>query len=141
MKTFKLVSFETLEKSGDDLVNKEIEFYDALIIDREIDHDRWLIESYIPMKYYEYFKDKLEGKQELVIQVRITKESNPKATILADIKGVNEIEENMNVILTGDMVNRGREQVERILQNLIEAGYQGASLLEKFKEKNQESLF
>ncbi|GAA0453201.1 YwpF family protein [Alkalibacillus silvisoli] len=142
MKTFKLVSLDILEKSGEDLASKGIAFFDALIIDREEKEGaRWLMEAYLPKKYYDFFKQKLQAEQEIVTQVRITKESNPKATILANVKAVNEIEDEMNIILTGNMVNREREQVEETLQDLIEAGYQGSSLLKKFKEKNQESLF
>ncbi|GEN45339.1 YwpF family protein [Alkalibacillus haloalkaliphilus] len=142
MKTFKLVSLNILEKSGEELVSKDIDFFDALIIDREeIEGARWLIEAFIPKKHYDFFNQKLEAEQELVTQVRITKESNPKATILANVRAVNEIEDHMNVILIGNMINREREQVEETLQDLIEAGYQGVSLLNKFKEKNQENLF
>ncbi|NIK13260.1 YwpF family protein [Alkalibacillus sp. S2W] len=141
MKSFKLVSLDVLEKSGDDLATKDIAFFDALIIDREVDESRWLIEAYIPKKYQDFFVRKLDGKQELVTQVRITKESNPKATILAEVQSVNNIDQDMNVILMGDMVNRERQQVEETLQQLIEAGYQGDSLLNKFKEKNQENTF
>ncbi|MET3681955.1 hypothetical protein ABID56_000034 [Alkalibacillus flavidus] len=141
MKTFKLVGLDVLEKSGDDLATKDIAFFDALIIDREVDHSRWLIEAYIPKKYQDFFQRKLSDKQELVIQVQITKESNPKATILVEVQSVNNIDDDMNVILMGDMVNRERQQVEETLQDLIEAGYQGASLLDKFKEKNRENIF
>ncbi|TFB14071.1 hypothetical protein E3U55_14930 [Filobacillus milosensis] len=141
MKTFKLISLEVLEKSGDELLNKEIDIHDGLIIDREVDEDRWLIECHMPKKYYEFFQEKHEKEREFVVQVRISKAANPKATIVTKIKSINDIEEDFNIILRGNLVNREREQVERMLQELIEAGYQGASLLKKFKEKNQESFF
>ncbi|PKR78448.1 hypothetical protein CEY16_01440 [Halalkalibacillus sediminis] len=141
MKTFKLISLEVLEKYGDELQSKEIDLFDGLIIDREVDSKRWLIECYIPKKNMEFFKEKKSKNQEIVVQVRITKQTNPKATIVAMVRDVNEIEEHMNVILMGNMVNREREQVEKMLQELIEAGYQGESLLNKFKSKNQESFF
>lgn len=54
MKTFKLISLTTLEKLGDELQNKEIEFYEGLIIDREIDRDRWLVEGYMPKSYEDF---------------------------------------------------------------------------------------
>ncbi|SEQ54798.1 YwpF family protein [Piscibacillus halophilus] len=141
MKTFKLISIEVLEKSGDELHNKEIDIIDGLIIDREVSEDRWLIECLVPRSYLDYFKDKQEQNRELVVQVRITKAANPKATIVAKINSINDIEDDINLILRGNLVNREREQVEQMLQELIEAGYQGASLLKKFKEKNQESFF
>ncbi|MGM8214289.1 YwpF family protein [Bacillaceae bacterium W0354] len=141
MKTFKLVSLEILEKSGEDLINKQIPLKDGLIIDREVDQNRWLLECLIGKDIADYFNEKKQLGRELVIQVRITKETNPKATIVAKILSVNNIEKDANVILKGNIVNREREQVEKMLQELIEAGYQGESLLKKFKEKNQESLF
>src|SRR5690554_513475 len=141
MKTFKLVSLEILEKDGDELVNKEIPLIDGLIIDNEVDRNRWLIEGLISKEFESYFIDKKEQGQDMVIQVRITKEANPKATVVAKILNVNEIEDDINIILKGNIVNRAREQLENMLQELIEAGYQGESLLTKFKEKNRESLF
>ncbi|GEL76065.1 YwpF family protein [Tenuibacillus multivorans] len=141
MKTFRLISIEVLEKAGDELYNREISIQDGLIIDREIDKDRWLIEFLIPKSYYELFQENHERQQEIVVQVRITKSTNPKATIVAKVNSVNEIDGDINVILIGNLVNREREQVEHMLQDLIEAGYQGVSLLKKFKEKNQESFY
>lgn len=141
MKTFKLISIEILEKSGDELLNRQIDISAGLIIDREIDHDRWLIECMIPRSYIDFFRSKKDEERELVVQVRISKAENPKATIVAKINSINDIEDEINVIFIGNLVNREREQVEQMLQELIEAGYQGASLLKKFKEKNQESFF
>ncbi|RPF52272.1 YwpF family protein [Aquisalibacillus elongatus] len=141
MKTFKLISIDILEKSGDELEYIEVDMMDGLIIDREIEQDRWLIECFIPVKYLKYFKQKQSEDREFVVQVRISKAANPKATIVAKVNSINEIEDDINVILIGNLVNREREQIEQMLQDLIEAGYQGASLLKRFKEKNQESFF
>ncbi len=141
MKTFKLISLTTLEKKGEELFNKEIEFLDGLIIDREIDRDRWLIESYMPKSYESFFAEKKEKDREIVMQVRITKADNPKATLIGKVRAIEDVEDEISVVLIGNMVNRERELVEQTLQDLIEAGYQGEQLLRKFKEKNQESTF
>ncbi|MBU6080551.1 YwpF-like family protein [Allobacillus halotolerans] len=140
MKTFKLISLTTLEKLGDELQNKEIEFYEGLIIDREIDRDRWLVEGYMPKSYEDFFRSKLDKNREIVFQVRITKTENPKATLVGKVEAIEEVDDNISVIIIGNMVNRERELVEQTLQDLIEAGYQGEQLLIKFKEKNQESI-
>ncbi|MFC0015896.1 MULTISPECIES: YwpF family protein [Allobacillus] len=140
MKTFKLISLTTLEKLGDELQNKEIEFHDGLIIDREIDRDRWLVESFMPKTYEEFFRNKLDKDREMVFQVRITKKENSKATLVGKVETIEEVDDSISVVIIGNMVNRERELVEQTLQDLIEAGYQGEQLLTKFKEKNQESI-
>lgn len=141
MKTFRLVSLEILEKQDEELIHREIPLKDGLIIDQEVDHQRWLIECYISKDFKEYFEEKIKDNKEIVIQVRITKATNPKATLVVKVLNVNDIEDDINVIINGRMVNRVREQVENILQELIEAGYQGEALLSKFKEKSKENLF
>nr|WP_289038633.1 YwpF family protein [uncultured Allobacillus sp.] len=140
MKTFKLISLTTLEKLGDELQNKEIEFYDGLIIDREIDRNRWLVESFMPKTYEDFFRNKLDKDREMVFQVRITKKENSKATLVGKVETIEEVDDSISVVIIGNMVNRERELVEQTLQDLIEAGYQGEQLLTKFKEKNQESI-
>ncbi|UFU00856.1 YwpF-like family protein [Radiobacillus kanasensis] len=135
MKTFKLISFDILEESNKQVVTKNIPLLDGLIINREDENNQWILEAYLDRSYYEYFDElmDLEDKK-LMVQVKITKESNQPATFLVSIIGLNYIDNYMNVLLMGTIVDRKQGDMERKLKQLIEEGYEGTALLEKFKE-------
>ncbi|MBB6454828.1 phosphoketolase [Salirhabdus euzebyi] len=138
MKTFKLVSLDVLEKQGEELTNRPINLIDGLIINREDDKNRWLIESFVDKQYESFFHRAKEFDQELVLQVKITKETNQPASLMVKIVGINEIGSGINVLFMGTLINRKQEKVEEMLQYLIEEGYQGEELLTMFKKKNKQ---
>lgn len=84
--------------------------------------------------YLDFFQKVEEEKDEVLIQVKITKESNEYATFITSLIGINEIGAHMNVLLIGTIVDRQKYKVEEMLTNLIDQGFQGNDLLEKFKE-------
>ncbi|SDJ18363.1 YwpF-like family protein [Salimicrobium halophilum] len=135
MKTFKLVSLDIIEENQEDITLRSIELKDGMIINREDDHGRWLLEAFLDEDYREYFQSLVKRKEKLMIQALITKKSNSPATFLVEPKEVNLFEENMNVIFMGSMVDKKQEQVEKLLQILLEEGYQGKQLLEEFKRR------
>ncbi|WP_102027536.1 YwpF family protein [Salirhabdus sp. Marseille-P4669] len=137
MKTFKLVSLSVLEKVEDVLTTKDIELIDGLIINREDEQNQWLIEAYTHNRYKDFFDTLKKEKREKVLQVKITKPTNTPATFMVKVKNVNKIGGNINVLFLGTIINRKREKVEEMLQELIEEGYQGAELLEQFKKYNK----
>ncbi|MCP8615993.1 YwpF-like family protein [Salirhabdus salicampi] len=139
MKTFKLVSMDLLEKMGDELHVRPIELLDGLIINREDDGNQWLVEAYMDKKYFRIFRDCQEDDREILMQVKITKKTNPPATVLTRVVSLNDIGEHMNVLCIGKLVDRKQEQVEQMLQELIEEGYQGEELLEMFKKRNKKA--
>ncbi|WP_373895860.1 YwpF family protein [Virgibacillus natechei] len=133
MKTFKLKLLEIIEQRDDSLMPKKIPLKDGLAINREDDNNQWVIEAFIDYSYLDYFND-LKKENEIVVQVKITKESNEPATFITSIIGVNEIGEHMNVLFLGSIVDRRINKVEDILTALIDEGYQGKDLITKFKE-------
>ncbi|UJL47778.1 hypothetical protein KFZ58_07975 [Virgibacillus sp. NKC19-16] len=133
MKTFKLKSLEIIEQRDDNLMPKKIPLKDGLAINREDDNNQWVIEAFIDYSYLDYCKD-LKKRNEIMVQVKITKESNEPATFITSIIGVNEIGEHMNVLFLGSIVDRRKNKVEEILIALIDEGYQGNDLIKKFKE-------
>ncbi|SET93047.1 YwpF-like protein [Salinibacillus kushneri] len=138
MKTFKLISLDVLEKRGDELTNKPIDLKDGLIINREDEQNHWLVEAYMNDSYKPFFQQMMDEKREYVLQVKISKESNEPATIMVKMVGINKIGESMNVLFKGTLLNRKQEKVEEMLQGLIQEGFQGAELLEKFKERSKQ---
>ncbi|HLS23143.1 MAG TPA: YwpF family protein [Pseudogracilibacillus sp.] len=133
MKTFKLKGLQIMPDEEDVVEPKEIVLHDGLVINREDDLG-WLIEAYIDRTYWDYFTQ-LEPLDELMIQIKITREENDPAFFVTKIVGINEIgNDKMNVLFQGKIVDHSKRRIEKMLEMIIEEGYQGRSLLEKFKE-------
>jgi hypothetical protein len=120
MKTFKLKMLKIMSQQQKIYVHTEVPLIDGLIINREDDHNHWLIEAYIDIEYLEFFKQLHEKKEETIVQVKITKESNEPAFFITSIVGVNEIgESSMNVLLLGTIVEENDQSVGTTLSSLI----------------------
>lgn len=112
---------------------KRISLIDGLVINREDVHG-WLIEAYIDESYKQYFKT-IEKMKELMIQVKITREENDPALFITEIISINDIGEGkINILFQGRVVDHKKSRIEEMLKMIIEEGYQGESLLKKFKE-------
>ncbi|OZU90497.1 hypothetical protein CIL03_04945 [Virgibacillus indicus] len=134
MKTFKLKKLEIIDHISDDILQTNIPLKDGLIINREDEQNRWILEAYMDHSHLEFFK-KLESEdKEIMVQVKITKESNEPATFITSIIGVNEIGAHVNVLFMGTIVDQQKHKIEEKLTALIEEGYQGEELLKKVKE-------
>lgn len=138
MKTFVLKDMEVMENTDGetDILKHQIPLLEGLIINREDKENRWVIEAYIEKKYYDFFMNLRETREDVMLQVKITKESNRPAFFLTSIIGINEIGANMNVLFLGTIVDKRQEIIEDMLKHLIDEGYHGKCLLEKFKEFN-----
>ncbi|WP_164217907.1 YwpF family protein [Virgibacillus sp. YIM 98842] len=134
MKTFKLKSLEVFDQKEEEIMQHNIPLLDGLIINREDDQDQWTIEAFIDKSHLSFFEKLKEEAEEIMLQVKITKESNEPATFITSIMGINEIGENMNILFVGTIVDRRINKIEEMLTSLIEKGYQGNDLLEKFKD-------
>jgi len=133
MKTFKLKKLEIVDHQ-EGIGRKNIELLDGLIINREDENGRWLIEAYMDKSYVDHFQKLYENQAEIVVLATITKKSNDPATFITTIHGVNEIGENINVLFIGKIIDKRKTMVEDLLTELIDKGYQGEELLKKFKE-------
>src|SRR5699024_11550084 len=112
---------------------KENKINNYNIINRE-DKYCLLIKKFKKKIYYKYIK-KLKSIKEIMIQVKITREENDPAFFITEIVSLNEISsEKINVIFEGKIVDHIKSGIEDMLQAIIEEGYQGESLLKKFKE-------
>ncbi|WP_430786286.1 YwpF family protein [Virgibacillus flavescens] len=138
MKTFKLSSLEIVENKDDDIVLHEIPLFDGLIINREDEQNRWIVEAFMNRDNFELFHNLKEKDDTVVLQVKITKETNNPATFITTILSINEIGDRINVIFLGTIVDHQKGIVKDKLKKLIEEGYQGESLYKKFKELIEE---
>src|SRR5690625_16337 len=106
---------------------------DVLIIKRKYNQNQWIIEAYIDHSYLDYYTALREKNDEIIIQVKITKESNSPAIFMTSIIGVNEIGSRMNVLFKGKIIDRHKDATEEMLGSLITEGYEGEELLMEFK--------
>lgn len=133
MKTFKLKGLQIMKDEEDNIEQKTVPIIDGLVINRE-DKDGWLIEAYVGQEFYDYFRG-IENIEELMIQVKITREENDPAFFITRIIGINNInEERINILFQGHVVDHSKNRIEEMLRMIMEEGYQGESLLKKFKE-------
>lgn len=133
MKTFKLKGLKVMNNQEVSVQRKHIDLIDGLVINREDEHG-WLIEAFTDRKYWDFFTS-IKDTKELMIQVKITREENDPAFFLTEIVSINEIgDDRMNVLFQGKIVDHSKRRIEKLLEMIIEEGYQGRSLLEKFKE-------
>ncbi|MFU0791719.1 YwpF family protein [Virgibacillus proomii] len=134
MKTFKLKLLNIMEEKDGEIMPHKIELLDGLIINREDENNQWTIEAYLDKSYLPFFEELWKQKPEILIQVKITKESNDTATFITTIIDINEIGSHINVLFLGNIVDKRKASIEALLTTLIDKGYQGEELLDKFKE-------
>src|SRR5699024_12551418 len=80
------------------------------------------------------FKRLEREREEIMLEVKITKKSNPPATFITSIIGINTIGDQMNVLFMGKIVDQRQSKIEETLRTLIQKGYQGEELLDRFKQ-------
>ncbi|NBJ71394.1 MULTISPECIES: YwpF family protein [Clostridia] len=134
MKTFKLKLLNIMEEKNGEIIPNHIPLLDGLIIDREDEKNQWTVEAYTEKSLQPYFEELQATKSEILIQVKISKESNAMATFITSMIGINEIGANINILFIGNIVDKRKENIESLLTSLIDEGFQGKELLEKFKE-------
>lgn len=118
MKTFKLKSLIICFQSDDQFIQQDIPLIDGLIIDREDDHQQWVIEAYINQSYKNFFTLLRREQSKLILQVKITKETNDPAFFLCNIIGINDIGDNMNVLFKGTIIDQNDEVYGKWMQNI-----------------------
>lgn len=134
MKTFKLISLKVLEKKNENIIHRVIPLIDGLIINREDNENQWIIEAFIDQSYEPYFNELRDDKNEVMLQVKISKESNDPAFFITKIIGMNRIGKNMNILFKGTIIDQRKHEFENLVETLIAKGYYGEKLLIKFKQ-------
>src|SRR5699024_11324326 len=80
------------------------------------------------------YKRQESKKKKIILELKITKKSNPTATFITSIIGINTIDDQMNVLFMGKIVDQRQSKIEETLRTLIQKGYQGEELLDRFKQ-------
>lgn len=138
MKTFKLKSLKIIQNIDEEIGQKNIPLIDGLTINREDDENQWVIEAFMEELYLTYFEELYRNENEVIIEVKITKESNDPALFITKIIGLNKIGTHMNVLFKGTLIDYRKTEVEDILQSLIQENIRGEELLNRFKQKLKE---
>lgn len=133
MKTFELKYLNVILNESDEIIDHEFPLLDGLIINREDESNRWVIEALIEKKHWSFFEKLKESNEDVIVQVKITTETNEPASLITNILGLNELAEEMNVLFMGTIIDEQKNKIEKVLKDLIDEGYSGDQLLNKFK--------
>jgi hypothetical protein len=131
MKSFKLVSLEIV----DDGTSVEVPLEDGLIINKEDDRSTWLLEAYTDLSLYDYLDEISKQNRDLIVEAVITKKDNDPAFFQTRIVTLNKFEHHTGVLLEGQLRRKRRDYSEILLENLLQKGLNGPTLLTEFKEK------
>lgn len=134
MKTFKLVALSIVH--GENV--EKLDLKDGLIINREYGKENWLIEALLPKENPEKYQSILENKETVHVQATISKPTNDPASFEVVIRNVAVMDERMSILFEGELFRRNNNYPEKLLESLVESGYNGDDLLQAFKEKINE---
>lgn len=135
MKTFKLKALSIIEDTDGEVNHRNIPLIDGLTINREDEENQWIIEAFIEDSHFTYFQELKNSRNEVIIQVKITKVTNAPAIFITSIIEMNKIGKDMNILFKGTIIDHHKEEIEDMLQSLIEKDLQGEELLLQFKKK------
>lgn len=133
MKTFKLVSLQIVEQTG----LKDIKLIDGLIINKEDEQRKWLIEAFTDVMYYDFLHDLFVKETSFSVQTVITRLENDPAPFEVTICSVQKMNGRMNVVMEGKLSKSRNEYAAFILQELVASGLGGEELLDAFKNRLQ----
>ncbi|MBD8069451.1 YwpF family protein [Bacillus sp. PS06] len=132
MKTFRLVSLSVLPDSPSEEEIVEVDLIEGLIINREDNDRRWIIEAFIDKSYTDLFTTYKASNRELQLRVKITDESNEPAFVVATIMSINVLSEHLSVLFDAKIARTKFVNSEVILAQLLQQGLQGEELLKQF---------
>lgn len=134
MKTFKLVGLQVVR----DDIEEDIPLIDGLIINKEDDKNRWLIETYIDKQYEPLFAELQQEHAEFRLQVVISNVNNDPANVIASVRSITPMNDRASVLMDGHIVRSKTDWAETVLAGLVEQGLQGEALLKEFKHQLHE---
>ncbi|WP_064091908.1 YwpF family protein [Rossellomorea aquimaris] len=131
MKTFKVISLQVVE--NDEL--RDFEIVDGLIINKEDEHQTWLVETYLSIDEIDFFKKAQQQEEELEIQVVISHEANDPAAFMTSIRCIKEMDDHVSIMFEGKLKKNRNEYAEILLDDLVQKGFSGEELVREFREK------
>ncbi|EMT45401.1 hypothetical protein H919_10453 [Anoxybacillus flavithermus AK1] len=129
VKTFKLVALTLLHEQKQD-----IPLIDGLMINKEDENQRWLVEAYVEQTYHKLFTSLKEKGTTFDALVTISRKTNDPAHVRATVRSVTMMGERMSVLMDAVLVKRSN-LAEVVLEDLVQRGLHGETLLQQFKEQ------
>ena len=130
MKTFKLISLQVLTK-GEVI---PIKLDDGLIINKEDDHNHWLLEAYTEPSALHFLEESYRRQEILLVHATITKKENDPAPFEVKVLSIQNFGNKASILLEGTLKRDRKDYAELLLQHLLEEGYTGKNLSDKFSE-------
>ncbi|MDW0108663.1 YwpF family protein [Sporosarcina aquimarina] len=129
MKTFKMISFSLLNGDQTDY----LPMLDGIIINQENSHRLWILEMFLEAEHKERF-EKLQADEALIeAKVVISYPENEPAAFVLAIDTVHQIGDRVSVLLKGRLKRQRSEYAEQLLSELMDKGFEGDALLERFE--------
>ena len=133
LKTFKLISVQVLLEDKITPIN----LVDGLIINKEDENNKWLLEIYTTHEYIELFSTRKQQKEKLLVQAVITKKENDPAPFEVEILSIQVFNRTASILLEGHLKRDRMDYAELLLDYLLKEGLSGEPLSAKFKELMQ----
>ncbi|QXE02935.1 YwpF-like family protein [Terribacillus sp. DMT04] len=128
MKTFKLAELILYPTNEDSLEGKEMQLTEGLIINKEEDNE-WVLEAVLDKKDLAIVSNLSQDGNVVLAQVRITKPENRPALFLVQVQEVNDLEEEGNVIMRGNLRREDRSDLLMTIQRLRKEGKEEGEIL------------
>src|SRR5690625_254161 len=122
-----------MKEENESFKEQRVTFIDGLVIDREDDKDYWLIEVYMVKDYLELFQT-LTNYDEILVKVKISKESNDPAYFITKVIKITPIIDDFTALLRGKLIKSQTKDVTTSLNELITVGYDRRTIFRKLKE-------
>ncbi|NLY79609.1 MAG: hypothetical protein GX072_06885 [Lysinibacillus sp.] len=126
MKTFKMISFQ-FENNG-----QKIPLIDGITINQENQERSWILELFISKQYQSIFETYRDNEEEFGVLVTITSPDNEPAPFLVKVKAIEEIEENLSILLKGQLKTVRIKYAEKLLEMLLDENLSKEDLLDQF---------
>lgn len=133
LKTFKLISVQVLLQ--DKII--PINLVDGLIINKEDEKSKWLLEVYTTHEYIDFFQKRKQQQEKLLVHAVITKKENDPAPFEVEILSTQLFNQTASILLEGNLKRDRIDYAELLLDYLLKEGFAGEELSAKFKELMQ----
>ncbi|MDQ0218477.1 hypothetical protein ELQ35_03755 [Peribacillus cavernae] len=132
MKTFKLISLQIVTEKKDHV---DIKLTDGLIINKEDDSNTWIIEAFVSNSCFSTFEGFVATGKEVNVQAVITKKENDPAAFKTVVNTLKKVDGHVILLLEGHLQKTRSKYAELLLEDLVQQGMDGSSLIEQFKDK------
>ena len=114
---------------------KSFPLTDGIIINQENSHKAWILEMYMDRQYASDFAPYLGTDTVINVRAVISYPDNEPASFRVVVQQIVEMpeKEHVSVLLKGTLNFVRRQYAEQLLLELVEEGFTGNALIEKFK--------